>query len=42
MFGGGGGWSFFAEIYEMSFAVGHADQHEAATAEIACLRIDDR
>ena len=26
---------------KVGFAVGHADQHEAASAQIACLRIDD-
>src|SRR5580698_7195047 len=40
--GCGGGWRFFAEVYETSFAIGHAEQHETATTQIACLRVHDR
>ena len=38
---GGGGGGFFAVVEEVWFAVMVADEHEAAAAEVAGLRVDD-
>lgn len=39
--GGGGRGSFLAVVDEVGLAVGHADEHESAAAEVARLRMND-
>ena len=38
---GGGGRSFFAEVDEVGFACGSAQQKESTSAKVAGLRMDD-